>query len=396
MIRVMVVDDSALVRRIATDILKEDPEIMVVATASQAEFALQKLDKEQPDVITLDLEMPGMGGLEAIRRIMAIRPTPIIVLSAHAQKGAELTLQALDLGAVDFVLKPSNSLSGGIATIAQELVEKVKDASKIVFRAPTAATPGGIFAATPGGIFAATPGGISAATPGGISAATPGGIFAPHAAVEAPARSAPRSTGEQAMGDYDLVAIGTSTGGPVALKTVLTMLPGDLPVGIVVVQHMPPVFTKAFAERLDSCCALAVKEAENGDAILPGRVLLAPGNFHMTVSRFGTEPRVALNQNDNVNGHRPSIDVLMHSVALEYGAHAVGVIMTGMGKDGAEGLHELHKKGGHVIAQDKESSVIYGMNREVVQNGDAHEVASVEAIAGRICDSLRARAARRG
>ncbi len=198
------------------------------------------------------------------------------------------------------------------------------------------------------------------------------------------------------MGDYDLVAIGTSTGGPVALKTVLTMLPGDLPVGIVVVQHMPPVFTKAFAERLDSCCALAVKEAENGDAILPGRVLLAPGNFHMTVSRFGTEPRVALNQNDNVNGHRPSIDVLMHSVALEYGAHAVGVIMTGMGKDGAEGLHELHKKGGHVIAQDKESSVIYGMNREVVQNGDAHEVASVEAIAGRICDSLRARAARRG
>ena len=364
MIRVMVVDDSALVRRIATDILKEDPEIMVVATASQAEFALQKLDKEQPDVITLDLEMPGMGGLEAIRRIMAIRPTPIIVLSAHAQKGAELTLQALDLGAVDFVLKPSNSLSGGIATIAQELVEKVKDASKIVFRAPTAATPGG--------------------------------IFAPHAAVEAPARSAPRSTGEQAMGDYDLVAIGTSTGGPVALKTVLTMLPGDLPVGIVVVQHMPPVFTKAFAERLDSCCALAVKEAENGDAILPGRVLLAPGNFHMTVSRFGTEPRVALNQNDNVNGHRPSIDVLMHSVALEYGAHAVGVIMTGMGKDGAEGLHELHKKGGHVIAQDKESSVIYGMNREVVQNGDAHEVASVEAIAGRICDSLRARAARRG
>ena len=388
MIRVMVVDDSALVRRIATDILKEDPEIMVVATASQAEFALQKLDKEQPDVITLDLEMPGMGGLEAIRRIMAIRPTPIIVLSAHAQKGAELTLQALDLGAVDFVLKPSNSLSGGIATIAQELVEKVKDASKIVFRAPTAATPGGIFAATPGG--------ISAATPGGISAATPGGIFAPHAAVEAPARSAPRSTGEQAMGDYDLVAIGTSTGGPVALKTVLTMLPGDLPVGIVVVQHMPPVFTKAFAERLDSCCALAVKEAENGDAILPGRVLLAPGNFHMTVSRFGTEPRVALNQNDNVNGHRPSIDVLMHSVALEYGAHAVGVIMTGMGKDGAEGLHELHKKGGHVIAQDKESSVIYGMNREVVQNGDAHEVASVEAIAGRICDSLRARAARRG
>ena len=142
------------------------------------------------------------------------------------------------------------------------------------------------------------------------------------------------------------------------------------------------MFTKAFAERLDSCCEVSVKEAENGDAILPGRVLLAPGNWHMTVTRFGGEPRVALNQNENVNGHRPSVDVLMHSVALEYGSRAVGVIMTGMGKDGAEGLRELQRRGGHVIAQDKESSVIYGMNREVVQNGDANEVVPVDAIAG--------------
>ncbi|MGA2544960.1 MAG: chemotaxis response regulator protein-glutamate methylesterase [Rectinemataceae bacterium] len=359
MIRVMVVDDSALVRRIATDILKEDPEITVVATAAQAEFALMKLDKEQPDVITLDMEMPGMGGLEAIRRIMAVRPTPIIVLSAHAQKGAELTLQALELGAVDFVLKPSSSLSGGISSVAQELVEKVKSAAKIVFRSPVAYT------------------------------------VAPQYPLAAPARISVRAAGERAMGDYDLVAIGTSTGGPVALKTVLTMLPGDLPVGIVVVQHMPPVFTKAFAERLNSCCSLTVKEAMNGDAIIPGQVLLAPGNWHMTVSRFGSEPKVVLNQTENVNGHRPSVDVLMHSVALEYGNHAIGVIMTGMGRDGADGLHELHNRGGYVIAQDKDSSVIYGMNREVIQNGDAHEVAPVDVIAGRIMDALRARATRR-
>ena len=360
MIRVMVVDDSALVRRIATDILTADPEITVVATAAQAEFALPKLDKEKPDVITLDLEMPGMGGLEAIRRIMATRPTPIIVMSAHAQKGAELTLQALDLGAVDFVLKPSSSLSGGINSIAMELTEKVKDAARIVF--PPRAD-------------------ASAAAPSPVPAAAP----------QRPASYASFTEGTEC----ELVAIGTSTGGPVALKAVLTMLPGDLPVGVVVVQHMPPVFTKAFAERLDACCALSVKEAETGDAILPGRVLLAPGNWHMTVSKFGTEPHVTLNQAETENGHRPSVDVLMHSVAVEYGSRAVGVIMTGMGKDGAEGLRALHRRGGRVIAQDKDSSVIYGMNREVVQNGNADEVVPVQAIAERIIESLRSRAVSR-
>jgi two-component system chemotaxis response regulator CheB len=363
MIRVMVVDDSALVRRIATDILTADPEITVVATAAQAEFALPKMLKEKPDVITLDLEMPGMGGLEAIRRIMASRPTPIIVLSAHAQKGAELTLQALDLGAVDFVLKPSASLSGGINTIAAELTEKVKDAARIVFPQPAAGTAPDL--------------------------SVPAVVHAPLVQKPAPRASFAGAT------DCELVAIGTSTGGPVALKTVLTMLPGNLPVGVVVVQHMPPVFTKAFAERLDACCELNVKEAENGDAIVPGRVLLAPGNWHMTVTKFGAEPRVALNQSENVNGHRPSVDVLMHSVALEYGSRALGVIMTGMGKDGAEGLRALHRRGGRVIAQDKESSVIYGMNREVVQNGNADEVVPVQAIAARIIEALRSGVAAR-
>jgi two-component system, chemotaxis family, protein-glutamate methylesterase/glutaminase len=363
-IRVMIVDDSALVRHIASDILGADPEITVVATAAQGEFALQKLTREQPDVITLDMEMPGMGGLETIRRIMALRPTPIIVLSAHAARGAELSLQALELGAVDFVLKPTTTLSGGLPSVARELVEKVKDASRI-----TVSRQGPV--------------------PTVVQSAVP--VARPQV------RALPRPLGETTIragaGDYDLIAIGTSTGGPVALKTVLTGLPADLLVGVVVVQHMPPVFTKAFADRLDAICSVRVKEAEDGDAILPGRVLLAPGNWHMTVTRFGAEPRVQLNQREPVNGHRPSVDELMHSVAREYGSRVIGVIMTGMGKDGADGLHQLRLRGGHVIAQDKESSVIYGMNREVVQNGDAHEVAPVEAIASRILDRLQGRAA---
>jgi two-component system chemotaxis response regulator CheB len=184
------------------------------------------------------------------------------------------------------------------------------------------------------------------------------------------------------------VAIGTSTGGPVALKTVLSGLPADLPAGVVVVQHMPPVFTRAFAERLDGCCRVRVKEAVHGDPVLPGQVLLAPGDMHMTVSRFGREPRVHLDANPPVNGHRPSVDVLMRSVAVEYGSRALGVIMTGMGRDGAAGLALLRRRGGRVIAQDRETSVIYGMNREVVQNGDADEVAPVQEIAARILGSL--------
>jgi two-component system, chemotaxis family, protein-glutamate methylesterase/glutaminase len=347
MIRVMVVDDSPLVRRIASDILSADPQISVVATAAQAEFALAKLERDKPDVITLDLEMPGMGGLAAIRRIMATAPVPIIVLSAHAQAGAEKTLQALELGAVDFVLKPSASLSGGIDAVALELVEKVKSAAGSVL-------------------------------------ASPGRPRVPLSPTRATGGPVPEPT-------IGIVAIGASTGGPVALKTVLSGLPGDLPVGIVVVQHMPPLFTKAFAERLDATCSLRVSEAVDGDPVEPGSVLIAPGDWHMTVAASGDRPRVQLNQTPPANGHRPSVDLLMHSVAAAYGRHALGVIMTGMGKDGARGLAELHQRGGYIIAQDKESSVIFGMNREVISAGDAHEVVPVSHIAQRIEEAVRDR-----
>jgi two-component system chemotaxis response regulator CheB len=359
MIRVMVVDDSPLVRKIATDILSSDPEIEVVATAATAEFALQKLGRERPDVITMDMEMPGMGGLEAIRQIMALRPTPIIVLSAHARRRAELTLQALEAGAMEFVLKPTASLSGGLDAVAWELIEKVKGACGIAAK-PLQARPQEERRRMDLPPTEAGPRRASVAVPG--------------------------------KGEYELVSIGTSTGGPVALKAMLSQLPGDFPLPIVLVQHMPPVFTKAFADRLDSCCALSVKEAQDADPVHPGRVLIAPGDFHMTVELRNGEGKVLLNRREPVSGHRPSVDVLMHSVAREYGHRAIGVIMTGMGKDGSAGIRELHQKGAHVIAQDQESSAIFGMNREVIHNGHADEVVALERIAETLMERTGAKA----
>ncbi len=349
MVRVMVVDDSPLVRKIATDILESDPGVSVVATASNGEFALRKLEREKPDVITMDIEMPGMGGIATIREIMVNQPTPIVVLSAHARKGAELTFQALDTGACDFVPKPTYSLSGGITDIAKELIEKVKNASKIrVKKLEKAREP-----------------------------------EAQESEDEDKyKRKVPRFIGSS--GHYDLIAIGTSTGGPVALRNVLCRLPKDFPAGIVVVQHMPPVFTRAFADRLDSLGSISVKEAEDQDVIIAGRALIAPGDFHMTVTRFKTDPKVLLNKREQVSGHRPSVDVLMNSVAREYGERAIGIIMTGMGHDGAAGIKEMRTCGGHIIAQDMESSVIFGMNGEVVKRGNADEVVHVDSIAERI------------
>ncbi len=362
MIRVMIVDDSPLVRKIASDILSKEEDISVVSTAASAEFALQKIERDRPDVVTMDLEMPGMGGLAGIREIMGRRPVPVLVLSAHAQEGARLTLQALESGAVDFVLKPTGTLSGGIDVVARELVEKVRQASRIMVAGPAAGPR------PPDSEQAA------AERAAGKAARERSRLEGNHASAAA-AREA---------SCYELVSIGTSTGGPVALRDLLTRLPGDFPTGIVVVQHMPPVFTQAFADRLNSLCALAVKEAESGEPILPGHVYIAPGDYHLTVSRFGSEAKVLLDQTPQVSGHRPSVDVLMRSVAREYGAKAVAVIMTGMGKDGAIGLHELKRRGGYVLAQDQDSSAIFGMNREVIRNGDADEVVALYDIPERL------------
>jgi two-component system chemotaxis response regulator CheB len=348
MIRVLLVDDSPLVRNIVLDILEKDPEIIVTATAQTAEIALKKIVAADPDVITMGIEMPGMSGLSAIQKIMRTRPTPVIVLSAFAKYGAELTLQALENGAVDFIEKPSSSLSGYVNNIARDLVKKVKQASRINLEKLKLRDDQGNFTVEEDGIDET-----------------------------------------EIQQKFDLIAIGTSTGGPVALKNLLSCLPENFPVGIVVVQHMPPVFTDTFAHRLDSLCRIYVKEALDGDLVIPGRVLIAPGDCHMTLSRYRNRPKVTLHKWEPVGGHRPSVDVLMYSVARQFGSRALGIIMTGMGRDGAAGVAELKKCGGYVIAQDQDTSVIYEMNREVISNGHADEVVSLSDMADRIMTRLR-------
>ena len=350
MIKVMVVDDSPLVRKIVSDLLNSTPDTTVVGTAYNAEFAIQKIPKIKPDVITMDIEMPGMGGLEAIKRIMATNPIPIVVLSAFAKRGAELTIQALEYGAVDFVTKPVASLSGGIDRISKELVEKVRNAAS-------------------------------------IDIAKINNQLSHHEDIVNKNIEVKTNLISNKY-SFDIVAIGTSTGGPVALKKVLQGIPEDFPTGIVVVQHMPPIFTNAFANRLNSICHIKVKEAKDGDPITPGTALIAPGDFHMTVTKFNN-PHISLHRWEPVSGHRPSVDVLMHSVTREYGKNALAVIMTGMGKDGAEGIHELKKRGGYVIAQDQETSVIFGMNREVIENGDADEIVPVDEISRRLVSKIQ-------
>ena len=345
MIRVMVVDDSPLARKVTSEILEQDPGITVVATAASAEIALRKLEQLKPDVVTMDLEMPGIDGLEAIRRIMRNRPVPVVVLSAFAVDGADLTIRALEAGAVDFVTKPRAGRAAAIADIAAELKSAVIQAS-LIDPKPVKEISGSVQ---------------------GFETL-----------------SMPASIGKRAETRYEVVALGASAGGPVAVKEVLRRLPGHFPIGILIVLHMPPVFTAAYADRLDTLCALSVREAAAGDRLLPGTALLAPGNQHMSLERKGTEVRVRLERSEPVSGHRPSVDVLMSSVAEVFGARALGVIMTGMGRDGAGGIARMKERGGYVIAQDQASSTIFGMNRTVIENGDADEVVCLDSVAERI------------
>jgi two-component system chemotaxis response regulator CheB len=343
MIRVLIVDDSPLVRKIASDILQKDRTIEVAGTAPSAELALRKIERLKPDVITMDMQMPGMGGLKAIREIMKNSPTPIVVLSAFARDGAELTMQALEEGAVDFIAKPSGSLSGGLDEVARQLVDKVKAANRVNRKRMEAAFD----------------------------------IPEVESSPNSRHLKSSRQKVDSEKGSYELIAIGSSTGGPVALKQVLTKLPEAMPLGIAIVQHMPPVFTRAFAKRLNAICRVAVKEASEGDILRAGQVLIAPGDYHMTVKRSTRGAKVLLNREEPVMGLRPSVDILLDSVARQYGGQAIGVILTGMGKDGAAGMANLKRTGGYIIAQDRESSVIYGMNREVIENGHADEVVPI-------------------
>ena len=335
-IRVLVVDDSALMRKLIPQMLEADSSIEVVGTAMDGTFCLKKIEELQPNVVTLDLQMPGMNGIDTLKEIMRRHPLPVIVVSSHSTEGASVTLKALGLGAFDFVTKPRDA-SSHMAETAAELIAKIK-------------------------------------------AAAGGKVVRPAILSGVPARPEKISAAKSGPPPSKLVAIGISTGGPQALEFLLAQLPPDFPGAIVVVQHMPEGFTEMFARRLDEVCSLRVKEAQSGDLLQAGRVLICPGSRHIKVKRMAMGDVVVLNDDARVNGHRPSVDVLFASVAEEFGSHAVAALMTGMGDDGAEGLGAVKKAGGTTIAQSEESCVVFGMPKAAIERGYAMRVIALDVL----------------
>jgi two-component system chemotaxis response regulator CheB len=333
-VRVLVVDDSALMRKLIPQMLASDESIEVVGTAMDGSFCLKKIDELKPSVVTLDLEMPGMNGIDTLKEIMRRQPVPVIVFSSHSIEGASVTMKALGLGAFDFVTKPKDA-SAHMAETAKELIAKVKAAAECKLKPR---------------ILPGTPPKPAKAS---VSASSP----------------------------TKVVGIGVSTGGPQAMEYLLSQLPGDFPGAIAVVQHMPEGFTDMFARRLDELCPLRVKEAQSGDMLQPGRVLICPGSRHMKVKRLPLGDVVILSDEAHVNGHRPSVDVLFRSLAEEFRTQAVGVLMTGMGDDGAEGLGAVKKEGGMTIAQSEESCVVYGMPKAAIERGYAIRVVALDVMA---------------
>lgn len=342
----MVVDDSALMRRMIPLILEKSPEIEVVATAVDGRFALSKAEKNRPDVITLDMDMPGMDGLTTLRHIVEDFRIPVIVVSSMTTRGAELTIKAFELGAVDVIAKPKDAISVNIKDIAQELIEKVLAVGKSSISRLHLDTPA-------------------------------------EKAPEPRLLGCPRTKAAE-----QVVAIGISTGGPNALTYMLPQLPASLPASVLVVQHMPPGFTEVFATRLNKVCQMEVKEARDGDLVIPGRVLIAPGDRHMKIKKTDLSTIVVLSSRPAVNGHRPSADVLFNSVAAEYGPSSLGVIMTGMGEDGAEGIGEIKKAGGRTLGQDEKTSIVFGMPKAAIRKGYVDRVIPLDMMAETIAGEV--------
>ncbi|MBI2276358.1 MAG: chemotaxis response regulator protein-glutamate methylesterase [Dechloromonas sp.] len=344
-IKVMIVDDSALVRQVVSQALATDPGIEVIATASDPLFAQQKMATRWPDVLVIDIEMPRMDGITFLKKIMAERPTPVVICSSLAEQGARATFEALAAGAVSIITKPKVGLKSFLEDASNDIVQAVRSAARANMRALRSSS--------------------------------------------APAFCRPKLTAdamlsigaEQALERTTdkVVAIGTSTGGTQALEAVLTKLPATAP-GIVVVQHMPERFTALFADRLNGLCAIEVREAKHGDRVIPGRALIAPGGRHMMLKRNGAQYVVEVIDGPLVNRHKPSVDVLFRSVAKFAGANALGIIMTGMGDDGARGMKELHDAGGRTVAQDEASCVVFGMPKEAIKLGAADQTLALDQI----------------
>jgi two-component system chemotaxis response regulator CheB len=344
-IKVLCVDDSALIRSLMTEIINSQPDMTVVATAPDPLVARDLIKQFNPDVLTLDVEMPRMDGLDFLEKLMRLRPMPVLMVSSLTERGSEITLRALELGAVDFVTKPRLGIREGLLEYTDLIADKIRAAARAR---------------------------LQSARRSGADAAAAG---------QAPMLRSPLLSTEK------LIIIGASTGGTEAIREVLQPLPPDCP-GIMIAQHMPPGFTRSFAQRLDGLCRITVKEAEHGERVLPGHAYIAPGGFHLSLARSGANYVAHLDQEDPVNRHRPSIDVLFDSVAQHAGKNAIGVILTGMGRDGAAGLLRLRQAGAYTLAQDEASCVVFGMPREAIAMGAANEVAGIAEMSARLMARL--------
>lgn len=351
-IRVMIIDDSAVVRQVIRETLEREPDIEVIGAAADPLFALDKMKADWPDVITLDVEMPRMDGITFLRKIMSEHPTPVVICSSLAEKGAETTMEALAAGAVNIITKPKIGVKQYLQEASNDLVSAVRAAARSNVRNMHAA------------------------------ARAP---LTPPPKLTADAMLTARAAASTAMSKTTegIIAIGTSTGGTQALEVVLQILPAVCP-GIVIVQHMPEKFTAMFAARLNSICKLEIREAQNGDRVIPGRALIAPGGRHMMLRRSGAQCIVEVTDGPLVNRHKPSVDVLFRSVAQVAGKNALGIIMTGMGDDGARGMLEMHQAGAKTVAQDEATCVVYGMPREAVKLGGVDKIVPLDLIAREI------------
>ena len=353
--RVVVVDDSALVRSLLTEIINRQPDMECIGAAADPLVAREMIRNLNPDVITLDVEMPRMDGIDCLAQLMRLRPMPVVMVSTLTERGAEVTLKALELGAIDFVAKPKIGVADGLRQLQDDITDKIRIASKA--RINRLHTP------------------AAAGTPGHDPKAV--------------ARPVSASLGR--LSTEKIIFIGASTGGTEATKEVLITLPADSP-AVVITQHMPPGFTRNYAARLDGLCKISVKEAVDGERILPGHAYIAPGGMHLSVERSGANYLARVQDGDPVNRHKPSVEVLFKSAARVVGPNAVGIMLTGMGADGATAMREMRDAGAYCVAQDEATCVVFGMPREAIAAGAVQEVLPLTKITGHLMDHLRATA----
>ena len=347
-IRVLIIDDSALIRSLLTEIIGSQHDLEVIGAAPDPLVAREMIRALNPDVLTLDVEMPRMDGLDFLEKLMRLRPTPVVMVSTLTERGADVTIRALELGAIDFVAKPKLGIASGMQQLGAEICDKIRVAAKAKLHRHVTSRPASTEA-------------------------------------QAPEKSAPAHFSR--MSTEKLIAIGSSTGGTEAIREVLTRLPADSP-GVLITQHMPPGFTRSFAARMNSLCRITVSEASDGERVLPGHAYIAPGDHHLRLAKSGSNYIIALDGGEPVNRHKPSVEVMFQSVARVAGRNALGVMLTGMGRDGATAMLEMRNAGSFNIAQDEASCVVFGMPREAIAVGAVNEVLPVTEIAGRLVQEL--------